>query len=376
MLDWGARASCRQLKSVVLQLARQYYWLSWGCRVHSWAGANESGQLEKAIARFFKTWSRSFDRDAITPGLWGARSVVRKDSRMRTSVFGAATERGDGAPPKGSAFTGEILTVRRLAEMPGIEAQLITGTTRLWTVYHTSYDFCCLARARATVKWSLHDGEDHVMGKHSVALLRPGDVHVTHRITVPADMLVVLIDPATLGTSFPEFADLPRLQQGPRQIEHAILRRQLLGIWRQVDYTGDALKLEAALNEMLWTAYGGCLTLPDLSSDRTASIAETAMDYLRGHYADRITLASCAAAVGTSMYHLHRAFKRTYGLPMHQCLMRIRVSHARDMLRAGAAASDVAALVGFADQAHLTRAFRAHVGLSPAAYRGRPARQS
>jgi AraC-like DNA-binding protein len=48
--------------------------------------------------------------------------------------------------------------------------------------------------------------------------------------------------------------------------------------------------------------------------------------------------------------------------------VQLRVERAKCMLRQGWPASDVAARLGFADQAHLTRQFRQRVGVTPAAY--------
>lgn len=45
------------------------------------------------------------------------------------------------------------------------------------------------------------------------------------------------------------------------------------------------------------------------------------------------------------------------------------MTRARTLLEAGLRPAEVAGLVGFADQAHLTRWFRRVLGVTPAAYR-------
>jgi AraC-like DNA-binding protein len=87
------------------------------------------------------------------------------------------------------------------------------------------------------------------------------------------------------------------------------------------------------------------------------------------------SLTELAAAVGMNPYRLARAFRRAEGLPPHAFVVQLRVDRARRLLRDGWAASDVAAVLGFADQAHLTRQFRRRVGVTPAAY-ARTARRS
>lgn len=77
-----------------------------------------------------------------------------------------------------------------------------------------------------------------------------------------------------------------------------------------------------------------------------------------------------AEFVGTSPYRLSRAFPRELGVSVTRYRNRVRVGRALDQLdRGDASLADVAASLGFADQAHLTRTMRDHVGLTPAASR-------
>ncbi|WP_316317403.1 helix-turn-helix domain-containing protein, partial [Clavibacter michiganensis] len=73
--------------------------------------------------------------------------------------------------------------------------------------------------------------------------------------------------------------------------------------------------------------------------------------------------------LGLSRYQLLRAFRTSTGMPPYAWLAQHRVARARGLLDAGLRPAEVAALVGFADQAHLTRWFRRVPGVTPAAYR-------
>jgi AraC-like DNA-binding protein len=88
--------------------------------------------------------------------------------------------------------------------------------------------------------------------------------------------------------------------------------------------------------------------------------AEPAEDY---------SLQSLARVAGVSSHHLIRAFRQTYGLTPHAYLINQRIERAKAKLRKGERPVDVAATLGFSDQAHLTRAFKARLGTTPAAYR-------
>lgn len=86
-------------------------------------------------------------------------------------------------------------------------------------------------------------------------------------------------------------------------------------------------------------------------------------------FADDLDLATLAREARLSRFHLVRAFRRAIGTTPHGYLLDRRVRAARERLRAGAAVADVAAGCGFADQAHLTRVFKARVGVTPGAFR-------
>ncbi|GAA1457268.1 AraC family transcriptional regulator [Nocardiopsis exhalans] len=83
---------------------------------------------------------------------------------------------------------------------------------------------------------------------------------------------------------------------------------------------------------------------------------------------DPPTLEELAAHTGIGAFALSRAFRSAYGLPPHAYLNQMRVDRARALLVQGRRAGEVAVEVGFADQPHLTRHFRRHLGVPPVAY--------
>jgi AraC-like DNA-binding protein len=93
-----------------------------------------------------------------------------------------------------------------------------------------------------------------------------------------------------------------------------------------------------------------------------------AREILHERMLDPPSLAELAGAVGARPFGLLRAFRAATGLPPHAYLNQMRVRRARVLLAAGVPAADVAARVGFADQAHLTRHFKRTFGVPPAAY--------
>lgn len=97
--------------------------------------------------------------------------------------------------------------------------------------------------------------------------------------------------------------------------------------------------------------------------------ADAAREVLRDRLVDPPSLDELAGLVGAGRFALVRAFRRRFGLPPHAYLNQQRVRRACALLAAGHAPAAVAAAVGFADQAHLTRHFRRMIGVPPGQYR-------
>lgn len=64
-----------------------------------------------------------------------------------------------------------------------------------------------------------------------------------------------------------------------------------------------------------------------------------------------------------------RAFTSAFGLPPHAYVLGKRLEAARDRILAGQALADVAAELGFYDQAHLSRRFKRFLGTTPGRFR-------
>jgi len=98
-------------------------------------------------------------------------------------------------------------------------------------------------------------------------------------------------------------------------------------------------------------------------------VARLVMTQLADQLVSPPALAEIAAGTGLSRYQLVRSFRTEVGMPPYAWLAQHRVSQARALLERGCRPAEAAALTGFADQAHLTRAVRAETGTTPAALR-------
>ena len=110
---------------------------------------------------------------------------------------------------------------------------------------------------------------------------------------------------------------------------------------------------------------GRRLDAPAGADDRLARAAE----FIADNCTRPLSLGDICAAAGLSESYLIRAFQRRYGLTPHAFLIDRRIRYSRARLRRGHAIAEVAADAGFADQAHLHRAFKRLVAATPGQYR-------
>jgi AraC family transcriptional regulator len=95
---------------------------------------------------------------------------------------------------------------------------------------------------------------------------------------------------------------------------------------------------------------------------------KTLLAWLQEHIQDPLTVGLMAAQVGLSAAHFAREFKRSTGVTPWDYVVRIRLDAARDSLLNGLCSAEVASRLGFSDQSHMARLFKARFGTTPSAY--------
>lgn len=151
--------------------------------------------------------------------------------------------------------------------------------------------------------------------------------------------------------------------------------RLLRALWHAHEPLAFDSLLLRLLDELRPAARAGQAARPE-GSVRFAPV----LDHLRAHLAETLTLDDLARVAGLSPFHFLRQFQRAHHATPQQVLMALRLFEAKRLLAAGEAPAQVAAAVGLADQAHLTRAFAGRYGVTPGRYQEqlgtRPPRRS
>lgn len=136
----------------------------------------------------------------------------------------------------------------------------------------------------------------------------------------------------------------------------------------------DAGEAQSLIRERLVDALCARLIAP--STEARDAAAQTlsppqkrrVAEFIDGRLADKLSLSQIAKVARVSPSHLKVLFRRTFGVPVHQYIIRRRVERAVALIEEGAGPmSDVAAAAGFAHQSHLSRCMKRVLGTTPAA---------
>jgi AraC-like DNA-binding protein len=100
------------------------------------------------------------------------------------------------------------------------------------------------------------------------------------------------------------------------------------------------------------------------------AILRRVREYIDSNLEQNLDIESLATTAGLSPFHFARAFKQSEGSTPHNFVLQRRIAKARELLSRGdLPLSEIALVVGFADQSHFTRRFQEIVGISPWKFR-------
>jgi len=158
-------------------------------------------------------------------------------------------------------------------------------------------------------------------------------------------------------------------------LQDPLLTQIGLALWRELEQRAPAGKLYAqTAAQMLaihllryYTSVGGAIEEP--LQGLTHHQMRRVMDFVQDHLSQELSLEALAQQTGFSPYHFARLFRQTTGESPHQFVLRQRIERAQRLLKErDVSLAHVAVESGFANQSHLTQAFKQHLGLTPRAY--------
>jgi AraC family transcriptional regulator len=172
-----------------------------------------------------------------------------------------------------------------------------------------------------------------------------------------------------------EFANVPRMRDPVVEHIAAIFRVELnLAPHPAQDVLIESMAV--ALCAHMLRRYSNVAGIEDRS---TASVDVAAVGraiaYIEDNPDRAISLRELAGVSGLSRFHFSRVFKRQLGLSPARYVERTRIEQAKALIvGARMSLADIAQAVGFADQSHFARRFRANEGRTPGAFAREQAR--
>ncbi|MFE7524315.1 helix-turn-helix domain-containing protein [Kitasatospora sp. NPDC057542] len=151
-----------------------------------------------------------------------------------------------------------------------------------------------------------------------------------------------------------------------------LAHRRLLATARSgdVDYAVTEQLLGLLATAVTRTALGPTPAAARPSAARDRALVAAAREAIAEDHPASRTLLSLAELLGVSPYRLSRAFPRELGVSLTHHRHHVRITRALDRLEAGEPSlATLATDLGYADQAHLTRTLRHHLGHTPTALR-------
>ena len=101
-------------------------------------------------------------------------------------------------------------------------------------------------------------------------------------------------------------------------------------------------------------------------------VLQKVRQYLHEQYAQKLTLDTLSSRYNISKYHLQRSFQRYFGQSPGEYLTRLRLTRAKELLRAtDLPISEIAYRVGMENTSYFISVFRAREGATPQQYRRR-----
>jgi AraC-like DNA-binding protein len=211
--------------------------------------------------------------------------------------------------------------------------------------------------------------------KGSFIFINAGDVHAGHATSAEQGwaMRTLHVAPNNLAEQMRNHglraeADLP-IASGIRN--ESALADLFFGIHVCAQTNDDRLKRDECLQQLIAALAAQAeprhLRQAGVAAGRVTE-ARRIRDYIEGRLFDEIRLNELSKLASMPPYTVVRTFKQAFGIPPHRYQTQRRVDVARKLIRDRVPLSSISHLCGFADQPHLTRAFKRTLGYTPGLY--------
>ncbi|MCD8048289.1 MAG: AraC family transcriptional regulator [Clostridia bacterium] len=230
--------------------------------------------------------------------------------------------------------------------------------------------FVCKGEVKA-----VFDGEERILKRGDFAYYRCGDHRIIKRIEGGEELL-------SFGINF--YHCMPNKINGVWVIDEVRLPFEKVEtvpddgtIEELVDLMWKMVAINRNQNaQAMYTAVGYLKRMLTILSEKKLSSVETLQfgnatrvaqtkEYIKKNYRKNVNIAAIAEAIGISQAYLIKLFKAETGMTPQTYLTSVRVDKAKELLKRGVRASDVAEMVGYSDTVYFGKLFKKCVGKTP-----------
>jgi len=257
----------------------------------------------------------------------------------------------------------------------GATVQSVDGARRHWTMVHTNYVVALATGGRG--RWRCR-GQTRDLGPGTLQLIEPGDVHSTLRVDDPGASFRAFFIP-------PNLAERATLTAG-REIRFGDIQNQdadLVAIWSRLADTVDnpaseplerSQKFHHAWHSLVRRVMPADRRAPATPHDAAARTAELIRAAFEASANVKcVTIDDLADEVGLSATSLIKEFRRCFGLPPYQYVIRLRLARFQQLIERGPGdglrtLADAAIEAGFYDLPQAGKFLAKLTGVTPREY--------
>lgn len=177
------------------------------------------------------------------------------------------------------------------------------------------------------------------------------------------------------GPNVPSIYDKYK-ERGGRAVFHPSTTEEVEKVWaslfetaKSADYMRD-MKINSSLAELLVLVMSESWHPEDQITAKKKASVTNVKEYLDREYASKITLDSLADQFYINKYYLTKVFKEQYGQSITNCLLNVRITKAKQLLRfSEKSVEEIGLEVGFGAPHYFSQTFKSVEGVPPSKYR-------
>jgi AraC-like DNA-binding protein len=164
--------------------------------------------------------------------------------------------------------------------------------------------------------------------------------------------------------------EIAQITTGQFEKTHSRQLVQLLSTFmdrlRWYNNADDLIRIQHAFLEQIWAI----TKAPDAKTASCDRRVQEVMDYIRVHYAEKLTLQQLADKAGLSTSYLSGHFSKEAGMTISSYVRKTRINHAKLLLQyMTIPVTEIAYQCGYQDISYFIKEFRKETGCSPVEYR-------